>query len=180
MSLTTQRCEELLRDRNQERLLREFLSGFEANKRPRASLSKRIVFENKDHSDIGSLMDWKLPWRHEPAGGAAFLATCANRALLGPVGHRASLDLLCALSWVVRGRRLSGGKQAFPGWACRPGIRPKPKFPTDCRAGAAEANRTSISPRSSVPGRTARLELAGTTEARSRVDGPGVNGDSPR
>ncbi len=62
-------------------------------------------------------------WRHEPAGGAAFLATCANRALLGPVGHRASLDLLCASSWVVRGRRLSGGKQA-PRLSCRPGIRP--------------------------------------------------------
>ena len=91
----------------------------------RAPLSKTIVFENKDHSDIGSLMDWKLPWRHEPGGGAAFLATCANRALLGPVGHRASLDLLCALSWVVRGRRLSGGKQAFPSWACRSGIRPE-------------------------------------------------------
>ena len=57
---------------------------------------------------------------------------------------------------------------------------PKPKFPTDCRAAAAEANRTSISPRSLVPGSTAPLQFAGTTEARSRVDGPRLSGSPPR
>jgi hypothetical protein len=50
--------------------------------------------------------------------------------------------------------------------------RPKAEIPDGLSSGRAEANRTSVSPRNSVPGRTAPVRSR-TTEARSRVDGPG-------